>query len=122
MDPNNNEIVELLRGMWNDMKAQGQTLNAKIDKTNERMEALGQSLGAKIDQTNERIDGVCERLDTVEGRLDSIEVRLGKVEGSLREQTAQHRWLSSFVANHVEQDLSRIKERLDKIETHQEGH
>ena len=29
---------------------------------------------------------------------------------------------ASYVANHVEQDLFRIKERLDKIEAHQEGH
>ena len=115
MDPNNNEQTELLRNIWNEMKAQGQTLNtkienlgAKIDKTNERLESLGQDLGTKLDKTNER--------------LDKVEVRLDKVEGAVKELTIQHRWMSSFVENHVEQDLTRIKERLDALEAQREGH
>lgn len=61
MDPNDREQTELLRNIWNEMKALGENLGGRIDKTNER-----------LDKTNERLESLETRVD---GRLAALEAR-----------------------------------------------
>jgi predicted nucleic acid-binding Zn-ribbon protein len=136
MDQNNNEQTELLRNIWNEMKALGQNLGAKIDKTNERLDKTNERLDAVRIELKQEISSVRtelkqeiaqlgDRLDRVETRLVSMDNRLMGVEGAIKELTVQHRWMSSFVettfARH-ERDISQLKEDCARIAAHQEGH
>ena len=66
----NTEVLEVLRGMWGEMK----TVSARINTTNERLDRLGADLNARIDETNERLDrGLSDlgaRIDETNERLD----------------------------------------------------
>lgn len=112
-----NKSLEMLRNIWNEMKA----VNGKIDKTNSRLDELRTDLGDRIDKTNERIDALGAnlgaRIDATNLRLDKVEVRLGQVESAVKEVSAQHKWLNAFVANTHE----KTQERLDALEA-PEGH
>jgi predicted nucleic acid-binding Zn-ribbon protein len=125
MDQNNNEQTELLRNIWNEMKALGQNLGAKIDKTNERLDKTNERLDAVRIELKQEIAQLGDRLDRVETRLESMDNRLVGVEGAIKELNVQHRWMSSFVeatfARH-ERDISRLKEDFARIAAHQEGH
>jgi hypothetical protein len=95
-EANRDEHLEVLRGMWGEMK----TLNARVNTTNERLEqgfarldgridAMGEMLGARIDATNERLDALTDevregfslaridhrRLGRLEHRVDALERR-----------------------------------------------
>ena len=74
MNPHDDIQTELLRNIWNEMKALGRNLGARIEKLDEslgaridantaRIDKLDASLGARIDATNERVDGTNKRLD-----------------------------------------------------------
>ena len=63
------EQVEVLRAIWNEMKA----LNGRIDGTNHRLDAMNENLGGRIDAMNEslggRIDASNDRIDAPNGAL-----------------------------------------------------
>ena len=78
MDPNDPEQTELLRTIWNEMKALGENLGGRIDKTNER-----------LDETNQRLESLETRVDTrlaaLEAHAAGTNERLDRVEGALHE-------------------------------------
>ena len=79
------EQLEVLRGIWGEMKS----LNSRVNTTNERIDAMGEMLGARIDSTNERLGELTEevrdgfaharldrrRIDRLEHRVDALERR-----------------------------------------------
>lgn len=113
MDPSDNEQTELLRHIWNEMKA------------------LGTNLGGRIDNLAGRVDGVSERLDAVSERLDAVRlelkqeiketnVRLGAVEGTLHELAAQQLMLGRYLKPGTERRVDELSERVMRIEEHLE--
>jgi chromosome segregation ATPase len=90
------ERVEILRQIWNQMKA----LNGRVDKTNDR-----------LDKTNERLDGTNERLETLSRRLTVITSQLStdvqSLTGLIRDWRQEHR-----------EDRAEIKLRLERLEAH----
>lgn len=99
------EQTELLRAIWNEMKALGQNLGGRLD-------ALRTELGARIDQTN-------ARLDQTNARLAGAEDRLGAIEGVLRDLGAQQVLLGRYVKNVVDRhevSLDEFRERLARLE------
>jgi DNA anti-recombination protein RmuC len=67
MDPASAEQTELLRNIWNEMKALGQNLGGRIDETNARLDAVRNDLGARLDLTNTRIDETNSGIDGLRG-------------------------------------------------------
>ncbi len=126
MDPSNNEQTELLRLIWNEMKALGQNLGGRIDETNARLDQTNQ----RIDSTNQRIDAMHrelkseiqetnQRLGSVEMRLESLETRVGSVEETLHELAAQQLILGRFVRNASEREgraIDELRERVVRVE------
>ncbi len=55
----NGRVVELLQGIWGEMKS----LNGRIDRVRE-------DLGARIDGLTGRVDVLTERLDTLSDRVE----------------------------------------------------
>ncbi len=113
MDPKSDEQTELLRNIWNEMKALGQNLGKRIDRTNERLEAVGKELGARIDDTN-------ARLDQTNARLDQTNARLGSVEEVLRDLAGQQVILTRYVKHSVERHddaITDLRERMVRVET-----
>ena len=129
------EQVELLRAIWNEMKA----LNGRVDKTNDR---LGSTNG-RLDATNERLDATNERLASVERGLDGLrdEVRTGfrdlneridavhdrsvradlRLATSLATLTSEVREMKEIVLVwHDEHrvDRAHLEERVDRLERH----
>lgn len=91
-DENRDEHLEVLRGIWGEMKTLNSrinTTNERIDAMGERIDAMGEMLGARIDATNERLDelntevrdGFAQarldrrRLVRLERRVDALEQR-----------------------------------------------
>jgi hypothetical protein len=75
-DDTGEEQVEILRGIWNEMKA----LNARLETTNERLDQVRTDLNERIDLTNERIDRVRielkDEVASLRRRVVESEVRL----------------------------------------------
>ena len=91
MNGQDREQTELLRQIWNEMKALGSGLNRRIDK-------LSEELRGEIGQTN-------QRLDQTNQRLDQTNQRLGAVEGVLRDLADQQLVLTRHVrGKEAEQD------------------
>jgi predicted nuclease with TOPRIM domain len=116
VDPNDREQTELLRNIWNEMKALGQNLGGRID-----------ALGGRIDQTNERLDvmrvELKGELDTMrvelKGEIAQTNVRLGSVEEHLRDLAAQQLMLGRFVKNTMgrrDDAIDDLRERVTRIE------
>ncbi len=63
MDPGNNEQTELLRNIWNEMKA----VNGRVNQTNERLDTAI----ARINQTNERLGQTNEQLGELRAEVRS---------------------------------------------------
>jgi uncharacterized protein YPO0396 len=77
------EQIQILRGMWGEMKA----LNKRVDGTNDRLDRTREELGARIDSTNARLD---ETKTELVSRLDALreETRHRLVETEVRLSTA----------------------------------
>jgi DNA anti-recombination protein RmuC len=67
------ESIELLRGIWNEMKG----LNGWVRRTNTRLDGLRADLAGRLDQTNARLDQTNARLDQTNTRLDGVREELG---------------------------------------------
>jgi chromosome segregation ATPase len=129
MNENENEQTELLRNIWNEMKALGQNLGTKIDKTNERLDQTNEHLDAVRTELKQEISSVRtelgERLERVETRLESMDNRLVGVEGAIKELTVQHRWTSRFIETSIERherEIEELKARVARLDAQQEGH
>jgi hypothetical protein len=124
MDPRNDEQTELLRHIWNEMKALGQNLGGRIDN-------LGDTLGGRIDALTGRVDVLTGRVDVLTGRVDALEhslgaridltnERLGAVEGAVRDLAAQQLMLGRVVKHSVDRHdnaIDDLRERLVRVET-----
>lgn len=106
------EQTEILRAIWNEMKALGQSLGGRID-------ALRTEVSSRIDQTNARLDQANARLEKTNERLGGAEQRLGAIEVLLQDLGAQQvllgRYVKSVVDRH-ETSLDDIRERLARLE------
>ena len=114
MDPKNHEQTELLRNIWNEMKALGTNLGSRIDQTNERLDRMHKELSSRIDDTNRRLDQTNQRLDVTNMRLESVE-------GAVRDLADQQHELTRFVKKVVvrqDDDIAELKQRVTRIETH----
>jgi uncharacterized protein YkvS len=101
------EQLELLRGIWNEMK----TLNGRITKTNE-------SLGELRTEVRDGIRGLTERVDAVHSRAVERDLRLA---GDLRDLKLDVRDLKNVAfAWHDEHraDRTNLQERVERLERH----
>lgn len=105
MDPNDREQTELLRHIWNEMKALGTNPGPRIDRVSQRLDRTRTELKAEIAGTNERLDLTNERL--------------GIVESTLQELSAQPLMLGRYVKNATVRNagaLDELRERVTLIE------
>jgi predicted nucleic acid-binding Zn-ribbon protein len=123
-----NEQVELLRAIWNEMKA----LNGRVDQTNARLDQTN----ARLDQTNARISETNARLDQTNARLDAVRteirdeidgLRRRMVESEVRLATATTQLagdvqvLSGLIREWREEhraDRAELRVRVARIEEH----
>jgi chromosome segregation ATPase len=127
VDPNDREQTELLRLIWNEMKALGQNLGARIDKTNERLDQTNARLGTldtRVDsmriELKTEIAGTNARLDQTNERLDQTNERLDHVEGALRDLAGQQLMLGRYVKNAADRHdgaIDDLRERVTRLET-----
>jgi len=113
------EQTELLRSIWNEIKALGTNLGGRIDQTNARLDELSARVdhnGRRIDATNARLDETNARLDETNQRLGGLEQRTGVIETTLTELATQQVFLSRFVRHAVDQDIAELKARVSKLE------
>ena len=70
----NGEVLEVLRGMWGEMK----TVSSRINTTNERLDKGLAALGARIDATNERLDDLRGDVTALTARVEHGFDQLGR--------------------------------------------
>jgi outer membrane murein-binding lipoprotein Lpp len=100
-DPSStDEQVAILRAIWNEMKA----LNARVDKTNERLDAVREELKSEVDSLRRRGVESEVRLATVTTQL-STDVQ--ELSGLIREWREEHR-----------SDRADVRARLARLERH----
>lgn len=125
-DSNGSEQVEILRGIWNEMKAlraefggRIAELGGRIDLTNTQLGAVRTEISARLDQTNLRLDSVRTEL---KGELDAL--RRQMVEGDMRlatvvtELAGDVRDLSGVIrdwrADH-RAEVAALRERVERL-------
>ncbi|HEY3355801.1 MAG TPA: hypothetical protein VGQ83_21290 [Polyangia bacterium] len=122
MDPASHEQTELLRNIWNEMKALGQNLggridqtNARLDQTNAGLEDVRTELGGRIDALGGRLDGL-ERT-VAEGQL-RVSQELGELAGAVRGVTDLLRERAAKAARlkRCEGAISSLKLRVKRLE------
>jgi hypothetical protein len=94
------EHLEVLRAIWTEMKG----LNARVDKTNDRLEAVRQELKDDQDALRRRVVESEVRLATVVTQLSSD---VHERNGLIREWRSEHR-----------ADRADLRSRIDRIEEH----
>ncbi len=113
--PPDSEQIELLRAIWNEMKAVKASLESQF-------EATRRELGTRIDQTNERLDAVRgelkDEMDGLRRRVVESEVRLATATTQLSTDVQQ---LSGLIREWREEhraDRAEIRARLTRVEEH----
>jgi outer membrane murein-binding lipoprotein Lpp len=105
------EQVELLRGIWNEMKG----LNSRVDKTNERLEAVRIELKAELETVRIDLKG---EVDAPRRRVVESEVRLAT---STTQLSSDVQVLSGLIREWREEhraDRADIKARVLRLEQH----
>jgi len=105
------EQVELLRGIWNEMKG----LNSRVDQTNVRLDAVRTELKGEIGalrvELKSEVEALRRRVVESEVRLATATTQLSTdvqgLSGLIREWREEHR-----------SDRAEIKERLGRLEQH----
>lgn len=113
MNAENNEQTEMLRAIWNEMKAMNANLGGRIDSLAGRfgsLEGRVDALGPKLDQMS--LD-LTTRLDEVNVRLDKTDARLFLLEGVVRDLAGQMLLLGRYVKNVV----GDLQQRVTRLET-----
>ena len=131
MNQENNEQTELLRNIWNEMKAMHQSLGSRIDKTNERLEAVRVELKTEL---KSEISGLRTELKSelsglrseLISRMTDSEVRLATATNELATTV---RSLSSIVGewrkehrasvNQMEKRVQNLEEWREQVEANQ---
>ncbi len=91
--------VEILRAIWNEMKA----LRASFDS---QLGATRQELGSRIDQTNARLEQTNGGIERLDGRFETMERRQTESEVRIASELVS-------VARAVDQVRDLLRERLD---------
>lgn len=101
------EQVEILRAIWNEMKA----LNARIDKTNERLDKTNERLDAVREELKNDFNGLHRRVVESEVRLATVTTQLSsdvqELSGLIRDWRTEHR-----------ADRADLRARLSRLEEH----
>lgn len=101
------EQVEVLRAIWNEMKA----LNARVDQTNARLDQTNARLDALRDELRVEIDGLRRRVVESEVRLATATTQLSTdvqaLSGLIREWREEHR-----------ADRAELRTRIARLEEH----
>ena len=125
MDGTSNEQTEILRNIWNQMKAQGDALRAEMAKQGDALRAemakqgdalraemtavrveLREELGELDRKTDARFREVIEVLGAMNDRLGSVETHAISMDnrlGAMSERLG---------------DIDEVRERLDRVERH----
>lgn len=94
----NGEHIELLRAIWNEMKAVKASLESQLEATRRELGARIEQTNARLDQTNARLDAVREEIkDEMDGlrqRALESEVRLATATTQLSSDVQQLNGLS----------------------------
>ena len=124
--PPDSEQIELLRAIWNEMKAVKASLESQLEATRRefgmQLEVTRRELGTRIDQTNERLDAVRgelkDEMDGLRRRVVESEVRLATATTQLSTDVQQ---LSALIREWREEhraDRADIRARLTRVEEH----
>ena len=84
------EQVELLRGIWNEMKA----LNGRVDTTNERLVSVERGLDSVRDEMHTGFRGLSERIDAVHERSVRGDLRIATSLATLTSEVREMKELS----------------------------
>ena len=99
--------VELLRAIWNEMKA----LNGRVDQTNARLDQTNLRLDAVRTELREEFDGLRRRVVESEVRLATVTTQLSAdvqaLSGLIREWREEHR-----------ADRAELRTRVARLEEH----
>jgi chromosome segregation ATPase len=116
------EQVELLRNIWNEMKALKASLESQLEATRREIGERIDQTNARLDQTNGRLDAVREELrDEMDGlrrRVVESEVRLATATTQLSSDVQQ---LSGLIREWREEhraDRAELRVRLARVEEH----
>lgn len=124
MDPNDREQTELLRSIWNEMKALGENLGGRIDKTNERLDKTNERLESLETRVDTRLAGIDGRLAVLEAHAAGTNERLDRVEGALHELATQQLMLGRYVKNAADRHdgaIEDLRERVSRLESERKG-
>ncbi len=111
MHGEDSQQTELLRNIWNEMKA----VKASLEK---QLEATREEIGQRIDQTNERLDQTNESLDALRRRVTESEMRLATATTELANDVHE---LSGLVRDwrwEHRSDRAELRTRVTLIEEH----
>ena len=115
------EQVELLRGIWNEMKA----LNGRVNTTNEELVSLQRGLAT----TNERLGnlegavhagfrGLNERIDAVHERSVRADLRIATSLVALTSEVREMKEIVLVWHDEHRADRANLAERVDRLERH----
>ncbi len=118
MASSDEQLIEILRNIWNEMKALKASLESQLTTTRE-------DLGSRIDQTNERLDQTNERLDQTNERLEDLGRRVTESEMRLATATTELAGDVHVLSDLIREwrgdrraDRSRLEKRVTRIEEH----
>ncbi len=110
--------TEILRSIWNDVKAVKASLESQLTATGKELRAglttSREELVAQIGETNQRIDQTNERLDALGRRGTESEMRVAT---AITELAGDVHGLSDLIRN-WQKDHSTLGRRVTRIEKH----
>jgi len=110
------KVVELLQGIWGEMKSLNSSLNSRIDGVRDELIISREALSQRIDETNARLESGFARLDQ---RIDETNVRLGKTNARLdRGFTRMDQRFDQFLVGEHGKEHREFRERITRIEAH----
>ena len=69
------ETVELLRNIWQEIRALGDNLGGRIDQTNARLDQTN----ARLDQTNVELRALGDKVSVLGEKVDELDERMGQL-------------------------------------------
>jgi hypothetical protein len=109
MPEENGQVIEMLQGIWSEMKS----VNARVDRVRDdlraeiaaRIDGLRTEMGLRLDDTSARLDATNARLDGTNARLEAGFARMDR------------RFDQLLLGEHGREHRE-IRERLGRIEAH----
>lgn len=119
---NHEEQVEILRMIWEEMKAVKASLEKQLTATREELGAHIEQTNARIDQTNRNLESLAQRSDenfqVLTNRITESEMRLAT---ATTELAADVHVLSDLIRDWRQEhreDRARLERRVARIEDH----